>query len=453
METITAYTHSSSPGEGGGGRADAHKPTENVIDTMQRFAGFASIMRSTGALVIVAAMSLFLMQGWQEGDDISRYYMLLAQTGLLAAGGFGLSFLFKENKGARVFFGLGLVSVTVNMTTLGALVFSLTQWGSSLVSYPDFAQWQTVGPDSLALAFGATLLCSLPVSLFSYKVFARRSAVTLAVVFLAMNLLLLLPVRESWMVGLVAMAAILMPYMCMHKRISEDMTLRTPEGIFAMLSLLVPGGIIIFRSLWLYPLDDMLTLLLSGTAYMALRFAAMQAGEGPVVRPLINSLSLAAAFSSACACAALAEHILPGALVIAAFTIPFCALTLEVATRSSKPGGYASFAMVTLASIHGLLALIEGGMLSGVMCMVAGAAIIAIGAWYGLRFGFFLGGITVLAGLAVQFSELLQRIDLSDWLTLSVTGAIIIILASLIERHGAYIKLRLDRMQTLQKAS
>ena len=73
-------------------------------------------------------MSSFMLQDWGSANDIQHYFMLLMQSALLAGAGFAMSYLLKENKGARIFFGLGLISVTANFTILGALVFSLTPY-------------------------------------------------------------------------------------------------------------------------------------------------------------------------------------------------------------------------------------------------------------------------------------------------------------------------------------
>ena len=98
-----------------------------------KIASFSELLRIFGACAVLASMSLFLMNGWSEGNDIQRYLKLLAQTGLLTLGGLALSVGLKEYKGARLFYGLSLVSVAANFTILGALIYSMVQWGSKAV--------------------------------------------------------------------------------------------------------------------------------------------------------------------------------------------------------------------------------------------------------------------------------------------------------------------------------
>jgi hypothetical protein len=423
-----------------------HCPKSNepfqIQQTMKQFSGFAGLLRIGGALTIIAAMSMFLLQGWQEGDDISRYYMLLTQTLLLAACGFGLSFLFRENKGGRVFFGLGLISITVNMTTLGALIFSTMQWGSGLADYPDFARWQAVDIGTILIALAATLAASAPIAYFSHKVMARQSANLLTGIFLCMNLLLLLPVRESALIGLVAIIATLAPIWCIRTRLSEDISLRTAEGIFAIATLLLPGAIIILRTLWLYPVDELLLLMLSGVAYLALRILSLHTDKQMTVHRLTNLLSVAAALGIACASLSLLESVVPDSMHAPLFALPLALLLLDIGKRSKSPKDFQHAAIFTLASLHILPAVLGVGGFSGLLCVFAGMGVIAIGYHNHISRGITVGGVTIALGLLVQFKDILQTIDFSDWITLSITGALIIIIASLIERHGAYLKLK-----------
>ena len=60
---------------------------EGIAESVRNFATLSEALRILGAAVLVASMSVFLLQGWNEGNDINRYLLLLAQTGLLSAAG------------------------------------------------------------------------------------------------------------------------------------------------------------------------------------------------------------------------------------------------------------------------------------------------------------------------------------------------------------------------------
>jgi len=53
---------------------------DSVMQSVRNFATLSEALCVLGAAVILASMSVFLLQGWNEGNDISRYLLLLAQT-------------------------------------------------------------------------------------------------------------------------------------------------------------------------------------------------------------------------------------------------------------------------------------------------------------------------------------------------------------------------------------
>lgn len=426
--------------------ADDSAESTNLLETIRNIAGFASILRIGGAITMIAAMSAFLMQGWANGNDVSRFYLLMIQTVLLAGGGLGLSYLLQENKGARVFFGLGLISITVNMTTLGALIFSTTQWGSSLVQYPGFAKWVAVDFGSIAMALAGTIIVSTPMAYLSHMVLARRSARLLSGLFLFTNLLLLLPIRESLPIGIVAVLAILVPIWFVTQRMMQDNTLRTPEGLFAIATLFIPAIIIVCRSLWLYPTDELLTIALGGIAFTALRFCAPQVDVTSFTRSVMNMFSIFAAATIALGSGSLIATYLPDVFANAFVSAIFAGLLMDISTRSTRPKAYARLAAAVLAIAHILTVSLESDPFAPIFCIAAGLAVIAIGRHYGLREIIVIGGITILAGLTQQIHDIMLLIDFGNWITLSITGASIIVFASFIERHGAVIKLKWDRL-------
>lgn len=423
----------------------------SIFNLIRNITSFASLLRVCGALVMLVAMSTYLLQGWHEGNDISRYYMLLSQTFLLALSGFGLSYILKENKGARIFFGLGLISITVNMTTLGALIFSTMQWGSELGHYPSYAKWVAPEFGAIVTALIATLAISAPVAWIGHKVLARRSSGTLSALFMFTNLLLLVPVRESWFVGVAALIAVLLPIAFFSKRMSHDNTLRTPEGVFGMVSVFVPAGLIICRSIWLYPVDEILQIILAGTAFIALRFCAYQTEEGSYSRNLTYWLSLGAAWGVAIPAAGLADNFLSNELACNVFGLVLAGLMLELSTRCQNPKPTLRVAAFFLIVSHVLPLLATDDLSNALMCVLAGLAVTATGYHHGMRSLIAFGALTALCGVGHPVAEFVQWLDFSNWITLSVSGGAIIITASLIERHGAVIMTKWSRLASSAK--
>jgi len=153
-------------------------------------------------------MSLFLLNGWSDGNDIQRYLKLLGQTGLLTAAGLILSFALKENKGARIFFGLSLISVVANFMILGALTYSMFQLDGSLMQYPSMVTWKAVNASTFWPIFGVAVTLLSVLTRFSFSVFARNISGPLSISFLLLCSLLLVPVRSSIIASLLAVAAL-----------------------------------------------------------------------------------------------------------------------------------------------------------------------------------------------------------------------------------------------------
>ena len=69
--------------------SDVGKSHQGIFESLKNFTNMSRLLRITGAMAVIASMSAFLMQDWSGGSDLSRYYLMLTQTLLLAAGGFG----------------------------------------------------------------------------------------------------------------------------------------------------------------------------------------------------------------------------------------------------------------------------------------------------------------------------------------------------------------------------
>lgn len=421
-------------------------PQPSPFDALKAYTGTATLMRLAGALAVITSMSAFLLQDWTGGSDTQRFYLLLAQTLLLAGGGFGLAFLMQENKGARVFFGLALLSVSANMATLGALVFSVTQWGGGLAAYPGFARWQA-DPAMLGLALAAGVAVSAPVAWFGHRVMARSSATLLSGLFLFANLLLLLPVRESLPVGAVALLGMAVPLWFLRKRMAEDPALRTPEGYFALATLFVPALIVLTRSLWLYQTDMLLKAMLGMMVFVLLRTASPLVDAASRVRSVMDWASLLAALSTAfwlsIAAASPIHAGLDDYVLLATFGVSFTAMAMELARRAGPRRKAFAFIAAGMLAAVGLLALAdENGALACLTCIAAGGVVFLIGRWSSQRALLVLGAATSSAGLALQVHDLVTLADFPGWVTLAALGVSAIVAASVLERHGAALKAR-----------
>jgi hypothetical protein len=420
---------------------------EGILETISRFTDFAGLLRMLGAALMVAAMSAFLLQGWNGGNDTTRFYMLLSQSILLAGGGLSLSYLLKENKGARVFFGLSLLSITADMVTLGALIFSVAHWGSELGHYPGFASWKASSGASLAVAGLAGVLVLAPTAMFSFMVLARRSAMPLSTLFLFTNLLLLVPVRESWMVGALTMAGVLIPSLKLHGLLKVDSSLRTKEGYFAMAGLFAPVVIIIARSLWLYRMDALLEMMLAMTGFGMLRLYQSATGRDSRLLGLFSFC-----FAGLCAQGACTLLSLPDNAAFTVFGVIFAGLGLDITLRSSKHrDSYANLTGCVLAATQVAGYMTASGIAASLGLIAGGVGVAVIGRSFENRLMALAGAAMTVLGIGDQFYKIIVLVDFSNWATLAAVGTTAIVGASVLERHGAVIKLKCQQLLNINK--
>ena len=421
---------------------------DRIIDSVRNFATVSEVLRMVGAAVLLASMSVFLLQGWDDGNDIRRYLLLLSQTGLLAAAGFALSYGLKEPKGARLFFGLALVSIPANFTILSALLYSVFQWDGALGAYPEYATWQIADIASTGITVGGALVVLVPITMFCFAIMARKSALALSLHFLVLNSLLLLPIRGSAAVGFVALAATFYALYVAGKLAQKDGALSAPEGKFALASLFIPIGIILFRSMYFYRADSLLIAMLLGAVFVTLRQVSTLPGRDPRVAIWMEALTLPVAFFTA---VYLTDAFAP--LVSLQFRAPIFALTfallcLDIVRRT---GSWTLSRLASgAASIAACLALVfnvtvVGTGVTALICLAGGTIMMFFGHGLKERIAFLAGSITLSAGMVFGLNDLVAMIARSNWIDLALFGTTAIALGSILDRHGAALKLRLSK--------
>ena len=421
---------------------------EGVMQSVRNFATLSEALRILGAAVILASMSVFLLQGWSEGNDISRYLLLLTQTGLLAAAGFAMSHMVKETKGARIFFGLALVSIPANFTILGALLYSVFQWDGGLATYPGYASWRIEEVASIGVTLGGAMLVLLPVTLICFTIMARHSAKTLSLHFLVVNALLLLPIRSSLAAGTVGLLGVLYALHVIGKVTQSDRALKTGEGKFALATLFIPLGIILFRSLYFYQVDSLMVAMVSMVLFLLARQASLFPDRNARLASFLELLSWPLAISVALA---VTDAFEPGAatgLKAPLFAAVYSALALDIMWRTdsrvlAKMVGVSISLFVALSFTFSVA--ISPSALTALFSLAAGVMLLLWGLAGRKPLTSIAGVVTVIAGVSFGFDDIVQLIVTSSWIDLAIFGASAIALGSVIDRHGVVIKLRLTK--------
>ena len=423
---------------------------QQVMTSMQRFATLSEMLRILGAAIMVGGMSLFLMQGWHEGNDLSRYFTLLAHTLLLTAGGFCLSHFLKEYKGARLFFGLSLISVTANFAILGALIYSVIQLDGMLGQYPGFATWIVNDPSSVSMTIIGAAIVLIPVTLLAYSIMARRSARWLTATYLLANACLLIPVRSSIWASVLGVTIVIAALYMIKQKGEEDERLSTFEGRFSKITLFIPAGILFARSWYLYHMDALAITALSTAAFVLLRHLALKLNSDSGLRGLIDVASMPLVVTTASSFAAGVEHWLPSDLLIPVFALAAVPMTLDLVHRSEghrRSHVFGLMGALLLCSAFALNELVSDGFAIGLVNFAGCLAVLVYAYWIKQRWAVYVAAFATACLALKHLADFVLWFDFYNWITLSVIGALAIILASVLDRHGASIKLKIERFR------
>ncbi|MGH1539982.1 MAG: hypothetical protein ACRBHB_06150 [Arenicella sp.] len=425
-----------------------------VAQSLKSFATFSEILRIVGALILLASMSLFLMQGWTETNDFHRHGMMLAQTFLLGCAGFCMYKLLSDNKSARLFFSLGLISITVNFTTLGAMMYSVFSWDKQVVDYPSFAHWVAGDVSVLGLATVSALLILVPLAWFGFAILSRASAKPLTMWYIGLNLLLLLPLRTpEVMVVLVSVAALLL-----IKMLKQQSAHTTLEARFARAIVFLPLLIMLVRSLFFYQLTELTLLVMAVTAYLILRQTGLLLKADSMIR---RGTEIVSVFIAGFVALQLSEVVFSALihseylmylryLRIPVTAIVFSMMCFDLWRRTSSVALQTAF--MNLASSAVLLGfafnqLFYENLFTAFSGITVGMALVYFGYLIRSRYSMLMGASLFLGIVVTQCGALIEMLFSTGWLGLAVTGASIIVIAALVDRYGAIIQLKWTQSQ------
>ena len=409
-----------------------------------------TLLRILGAGALVIAMYSFLVKGWQSGNDVFRYLLMLGHTGGLAAIGLASGHWLKESKGARLLLTLALVSVPVNFAILGAFIFSQTAV-VDISEYPHYVAWAVESLNVALLTSGGAMLILVPVTLLGFTVLARSMSRKLSVLFLFSNAALLLPLRDPQIIAMLVLALIGFTVVFSRRAANNQSAAKTREGITALGMQLLPLAILMGRSLGLYVLDLFLLTVLSITVFFMMRQISLYLKPGSTLRNVLDGLSLLPAivatlwFSAALFDAAT----FPEALAFPLALFLSATMVYDISRRSHvNTGFYRNLAVGGL--VLGMVANLafHTGLLAALASVVAGLVLLVCGFKVRQR-GMFTGGAFLLvAGMLQQLYELVQQFNLSDWAGLVTLGVVAIVVASVMESQGGKFKPRLESWKT-----
>ena len=417
----------------------------SIIDT-DLVKKLPTLLRILGAAALIIAMYSFLAKGWQNGNDVLRYLLMLGHTGILAAVGLASGHWLKESKGARLLLTLALVSVPANFAILGAFIFSQAA-AVDIGQYPHYVAWTVESLTTALLTSGGAMLILVPIILLGFTVLARGMSRNLSFLFLFSNAALLLPLRDPQLIGILVLLLTTFTIIFSRKTAHNSCAAKTQEGVTALGLQLLPLGVLMGRSLWLYSADLFLMTVLSITVFFIMRQISLYFESGSKLRNVFDGLSLLPAASTAISFSATLHEMasFPEALAFPFGAFASAAMVYDISRRGSNNAAFYR----NIAAGGLVLCMIANQILfTSQIAALASAAIGLALFLYGYNAqqrSIFTGGVVLMmAGITQQFYELVHHFDLGGWASLATLGIVAIVAASAMESQGGKYKLRLE---------
>ncbi len=407
----------------------------SLSSPVRRISLLTRVLRASGAAVVVAAAGTFLFQHWERGNDLTRYFTLLAQSGVLSAIGLFCAVQIRESKGARTFMALAVGIVPALFCILGGLVYSQFSWDGATGDVARYAKWVAPGPIQALATVAATLVVVTLIGFLSMLSLVRTKARPLTAVFLVANAALLIPTRAPE--AMAALLAILLAAIATleWKHWSREPAMRTGEGWIVRAMLALPLAMLVLRSVLHYELS----LFMVAVACLAASSLFFLCAYGWAKERFAALCEFAAVVFAALGWGsfAIAAHLafaLPSATFLPMGAFPmagtFLGMSLVQARHAST---YRNAAVaVALAAVAGSLFLAPS-VLASFLALAVGILAAGYGFFFERNALLLCGALTALAGL---LRHVAQAIELyGHWTSLSALGISVILAASLLERH------------------
>ena len=412
---------------------------------IRKNATLSDALRMFGALAVAAAMGLFMLEGVEVANDLYRFLTMLGFTIALTVAGLLMSKVLNEQRGSRIFIGLGLLSITANFTVFGALIYSIIPLDAISVTYPGFAHWTVANVSDIPLALAAGVFVLLPVVWLGFTVLARSERTWLSAALILGSAFMLMPVRQELWSAIIAIASTVTVSCLVHKNHKNSLALKTPEGKFAVALLFVAPVIIAVRSLFLYEATGILIVTLAAGFYVCTRnLLSQRKDSGLVTACLTVSTTVIALIVSLSLGNVLSHHVAHSwYVIIGAATLLLLALDIN---KVSSHRDLANTAGVVLVGIATGTLVMQALITSHSIITAASLAVLLIVSVYGYLYkkqvivGIAMTGVVSIIAFnaAALWSVVLQ----TGWWGIGAAGAIAIVSGSMLDRAGTVVEVQ-----------
>lgn len=389
-----------------------------------------SLLRWSGSILIVLSAVSFLIQGAENILPSYRYWVALIFILLLCGCGFVCAYVLRETKGARIFFGMAAAFLPVQVSQVSAMIYGYLQGGSEPLQTPlSWWQYGDVSLSAIAINVLLTALVSLPVVYGGFSILARKFRSRLGLAYGAANMMLLLPFRDViWMELFIAGALFWLRKV--DGKMSQDSVMRLPEGIAARALLWVPILIMIGRS-FLYSVSFILpaVLLLFAAAWLIIDMK--KATQSKVLIIASEWVGVMAVFFAWLVVVDQFE----GAIRFSILLLPFSLILFVLSEKLDFFARFYRTAASILAAGICLTAEISSMYFIPLISIAMGILLGVAGIRYREKAPGTAGVVCFISGVLFYFDYVIHFYQSSPWLSSTVLGLVVLILASYIENR------------------
>lgn len=420
-------------------------PNEPASTRGEHGGHLATFLRRFGALLLVAAASTFMLQRWDHGNDVLRYYLLLGLSGLLTLCAFVCGLRVGESRGARTFLALVLGTAVVHFAVLGGLVYSQFHLSGLPAELPSYANWVAPTPASAVLTATVGAACLVPMVSVSMLALVRPVFRRYTFIFLLANALLLLPLRQVNLIGFIVLATLMvLGKIDLANRAKS--ALRTFEGRLVRALSFAPALVMTGRALTLYEPSSLFV----GTLTMGASFLVFANAKRLVERHslvvVLQAVSAAGVWIGwSFVLAWLEARVrLPHGVATFVYLMPY-PVALGAMSFGMKRGGRVfrrvalglSALVVNLNLLVAQSAVAKGPwtVLATLLCLVVGVIVLSWGSLSKSKVAIATGAATTLFGLGYHMWLAISVGALYNWGSLALLGITLIFVAAYLEKH------------------
>jgi hypothetical protein len=416
---------------------------------VKQYLDISNLLRLCGGGFTIAAILIFLFQRWEDASDLYRFGMIFGETLILTFLGLATSHWLKDQKSARVFLGLSLISTSAVFTIVAAMLHSQVQWMPTMANLPVFAVWAIDSMETVMLLFVGSLVILGGQSLLALSVLARPVRRSLGLLMLLNTGLLLLPVRHMGITLLLVLPALVFGFHYIKQLRKSTLAMRTAEGTMAGLLVMLPLFIMIGRGAYLYADGPVAIGSLSMLAYLLLRQIAVSISDMGRVRKLLEVGSLIPAALTTFQLLDLLNRVFPQLhhwLVFFA-GIFMSGFLIDLALRSASDRERYLQAVFYIGLLVAILEeVIYPGVSSAMLGFVLSGCVMFMGYISNSKNLLGLSLLALIGSLLLLIGNVIITINAGTWVSLAILGMSTIVLAATVERYGIKIKEMMQRL-------